>query len=286
MHADHYFAIGTDHITAGTPCEDYALTGMTHSGAVFGVVADGCSGANANTDVGARAIAWAFKAALNEQVGEPGEWFGPGFTELLLDTFRQHQYQGNRLDYQSTVVAVVGTPEAASVYVHGDGAVALRYADGSVRLIQFSWWDNAPFYLNYKLYNDFLDQFLDRFADGVIEPLTMTSTTFRQGEGDLIVEAPVVERFAMSEAYDGHVLHFRPAEEGIVAIAVLTDGIEKVGAAPLAPVDVVNELMAFKNFEGSFVKRRAMRALKDFTEAGRRPRDDLAIATVLFPVKA
>lgn len=286
MHADHYFTIGTDHITAGTPCEDYALSGTTSAGASFGVVADGCSGANANTDVGARAIAWAFKAALNEQLAEPGEWFSAGFTERLREAFRQHQYDGNRLDYMTTVVGVVGTPEAASVYIHGDGAVAVRYVDGSIRLVQFSWWDNTPFYLNYKLYNDLLDRFVARFADDVIEPLTVTSTTFRQGPDDLVIDPPVVERFAMSEAFDGQVLRFRPADEGIVAITVLSDGIEKLGAIPLQPVDVVRELMAFKNFEGAFVKRRAMRAVKEFAKDGRAPRDDLAIATVLFPVKA
>lgn len=286
MHADHYFTIGTDHITAGTPCEDYALSGELASGAWFGVVADGCSGAFANTDVGARAIAWAFKRALNDRMVEPGAWFGAGFSELLTDAFRQHQYDGNRLDYMTTVVGVVGTPEAASVYIHGDGAVALRYADGSMRLIELAWWDNTPFYLNYKLYPDLLDRFMARFADGIIEPFTQVTTTFRQGVDELIIDAPVRERWAMSDAHEGHVLSFRPAEEGIIAIAVLTDGIDKIGIDPQPQVDVVNQLMSFKNYEGSFVKRRAMKALKEFARAGKPPRDDVAIATLLFPTKA
>jgi len=283
MHADHYFTIGTDHISAGTPCEDYALSGTLRSGAVFGVVADGCSGANANTDVGARAIAWAFQRALREREAEPGQWFDPGFSELLLDIFNHHQYTGCGLDYQATVVGVVGTPEAASVYVHGDGAVIVRYADGALRLIQLAWWENAPFYINYKLHPQALDDFMLRFADGVIEPFLQTTTAFRQSAGELIIDSPQVKRFSMSEQFEGHVLQFRPAEEGIVSIAVLTDGIEKIGT--LAPVAVATELMAFKNFEGSFVKRRVMKALKELAKVGAVPRDDLAVATILFPAK-
>jgi len=282
MHADHYFTIGTDHISGGTPCEDYALSGTLASGAVFGVVADGCSGANAHTDVGARAISWAFKRMLEDSQAAPGQWFGQDFPALFPAVFHQHQYAGAPEDYLATVVGVVGTPDAASVYVHGDGAVVVRYADGTLRLIQFSWWENTPFYLNYKLHPEVLDRFMRPFADGVIEPFTQTTTTHKPDEVD--ASPAELQRFAMSDMYGGHILQFRPADEGIVAISVLTDGIEKVGA--LSPMVVAKELMAFKNFEGSFVKRRVMKALKDFRKLDQVPRDDLSVATILFPTKA
>ena len=57
--ADHYFTIGTTHARAGEPCEDYALSGTLKDGRVYGIVTDGCSGANARTDLGARVLALA-----------------------------------------------------------------------------------------------------------------------------------------------------------------------------------------------------------------------------------
>jgi hypothetical protein len=307
MNVDHFFTIGTDHQAQGRPCEDYALSGPLDGGAVFGVVADGCSGAKAHTDVGARALAWAFPRALAVHGAAPGQWFGPGFQQALQESFRQHQYGGARENYFATVAGFVATPDDAAVYLQGDGAVALRYADGRVRLIELAWWDNTPFYLNYQLHPDLLRQFEQRFDDGVIEPLVQVSTTVHRlgatapirtaaadvlaapaagvpagGVEGLVTETtvPIRERFALADTYEGHVLRFKPREEGIVAMAVLTDGVSQVGALPAT--DVVRELMAFKNHQGEFVKRRLLKALRELRREGSAPRDDLGMAAVWF----
>ena len=62
--ADHYFTIGTSHARAGEPCQDYALSGTLKDARVYGIVTDGCSGANARTDLGARVLALAMEAEL------------------------------------------------------------------------------------------------------------------------------------------------------------------------------------------------------------------------------
>lgn len=284
MNVDHFFTIGSAHHVQGNPCEDYALSGTLPSGVAYGVVADGCSGAHANTDIGARAIAWAFKRALEQRSVDPGQWFLASFSELLKDTFISLQYPGHSEDYLATVVGFAATPEQASVYVHGDGAVALRYADGEMRLIEFTWWDNTPFYLNYKLYPQLLDQFLQPYQDEVIEPFVQRTTTFRMAEAEVDVLSKQHERFVMERVFDGHVLHFHPEEEGIVAMAVLTDGIEQVGDKPATAV--ANEFLSFKNYQGEFVKRRMLKALKEFRKDGAVPRDDVGIAVVWFPEKA
>lgn len=307
MNVDHFFTIGTDHQAQGRPCEDYALSGAFDGGAVFGVVADGCSGAHAHTDVGARAIAWAFKRALAVHGAASGQWFGPGFQQALKDCFLLHQYAGSASDYLATVAGFAATPDDAAVYLQGDGAVALRYADGTIRLIELAWWDNTPFYLNYQLHPELLRQFEQRFDDGVIEPLVQVTTTLRMAgavppgrnhaadvlataapgvppggvQGLVTVQdAPVRERFALEQTYEGHVLRFKPRQEGIVALAVLTDGISQVGALPTP--DVVLELMAFKNHQGEFVKRRLLKALKELRREDAVPRDDLGMAAVWF----
>jgi hypothetical protein len=281
MNLDHFFTIGSAHHVQGTPCEDYALSGMLPSGVAFGVVADGCSGAQANTDVGARAIAWAFKKALTEREAEPSHWFDVGFTERLKAAFVGHQFAGAREDYLATVVGFAATPDYASVYVHGDGAVALRYADGRMELIEFNWWDNMPFYLNYQAHTEWLDRFLVPYQDGVIEPFGVRRTLFKVGEQGLEVLQSLHERFSVDQMMNGHVLQFRPAAEGIVAMAVLTDGIEQVGEKPA--IEVARDWLGYKNFQGEFVKRRMLKSLKEFRKDGLIPRDDVGIATVWFP---
>lgn len=284
MNVDHFITIGSAHHAQGKPCEDYALSGTLPTGAVFGVVADGCSGANANTDVGARAISWAFRQVLEHRTAQPGEWFDNGFGDELQRVFASLQFPSSaREDYLATVVGFAATPEEAAIFVHGDGAIAIRFADGRIRLVEFSWWDNTPFYLNYQLHPDLLDRFLRPFQDGVIEPFGMRTTAFL-ADGGLEIPETTHERFRMDDLFNGHVLRFRPADEGIVAIAVLTDGLEQVGDLPAAAV--AKEFVGFKNHQGEFVKRRLLRALKDFRKDGLIPRDDVGVAAVWFSEKA
>jgi hypothetical protein len=285
MDADHFFTIGSSHAAQGTPCEDYALSGTILPGFVrddfsYGVVADGCSGANANTDIGARAISWAFKHALEEKDTAPGEWFSGDFNERLLAAFAKNRYSLSEGDGMATVIGFAATPSNASVYVHGDGAVAVRYADGRICLTEFNWWNNTPWYLNYRLHLPLLDMFMEPFEDGVIEPFVQRTVTFQETASGLEVLHQEVQRFTLDQVFCGHVLNFKPAEEGIVALAVFSDGVEQLLNLELMPA--VKEFMAFKNHKGDFVKRRLIKALKAFQKDHHVPRDDLGMACVWF----
>lgn len=281
MNLDHFFSIGGAHVTQGNPCEDYALSGALQDGTAYGVVTDGCSGVNANTDVGARALAWAFKNALGRRQVEAGRWFGLGFQELLQDTFTSYQYgSASRDDYLATVVGFAATAEQASVYVHGDGAIALRYADGHSALIEFIWANNAPFYLSYQCHPDLLRGFIALHQGSGCKPLCQRTTTFGpSGDGLEILETQELA-FGIDDVRFGHVLHFRPQAQGIVGLAVLTDGVSQVKGK--SSVEVARDCMAFKNHQGEFVKRRMLRALKTWSKDGCSPQDDLGIAAVWF----
>ncbi|MDO8415236.1 MAG: protein phosphatase 2C domain-containing protein [Agitococcus sp.] len=285
MNVDHYFTIGSSHQSQGTPCEDFALTGILQEGFAYGVVADGCSGANANTDIGARALACAFRRTVAQRIGGAGAWFSGTFHDQLLANFRNMRYDNEEVgDYLATVVGFVATPEAASVYIHGDGAIAIRYADGRLKLIELTWWDNTPYYLGYSLEQQEQDKFIRLYQNGFLEPFKQTITVWQKTSDGLDVLEASNERFILDQVIDGHILHFHPREEGIVAMAVLTDGVGQLGQTPA--IEVATELLSFKNYEGSFVKRRMMRALRLFHKAGIIPRDDIGMAAVWFPPEA
>lgn len=285
MNVDHYFTIGTDHQAQGRPCEDYALSGQLPGGALFGVVADGCSGANANTDVGARALAWAFKrTATDAAYRDSGVLFGEDFHEELAQSFRKHCFTDSPKDTLATVVGFIATPDQAAVYLQGDGALALRYADGSMRFIEFNWANNMPYYLGYQLRPDLVDRYKQQMAaEAGPHPFTQTTVHVPCAFAPMLERlpaAPVREEFTLEQAQSNFVLRFNPRAEGIVALAVMTDGVTQVGALPGA--DVAPAFTAFKNTQGEFLKRRLMKALKDFKKDGAVPRDDVGIAAVWF----
>jgi hypothetical protein len=285
MNVDHYFTIGTDHQAQGRPCEDYALSGTLPGGAVFGVVADGCSGANANTDIGARALAWAFKrTATDAAYQNPAVLFGHFFHGELVEAFARHSYTGSPDDTLATVVGFIATPDQAAVYLQGDGALALRYADGSTRFIEFNWANNKPYYMGYQLRPHLADRYEQEVtAEAGAHPFTQTTLHAPSPSATLterLPDEPVREEFTLLQVKAGHVLRFNPRAEGIVAMAVMTDGVTQVGALPA--LQVAQAFTAFKNSQGEFLKRRLIKALKDFKREDAVPRDDVGVAAVWF----
>ena len=290
MNVDHYFTIGADHQRAGTPCEDYALSGHLSSGAAFGVVTDGCSGANANTDVGARALAWAFKKSAQDVAIDSDLWISPDFLSQLQAVFKEHQYSGSQLDYLATLVGFIATEDRVDVHVQGDGALAILHADGLMSLFQFGWLNEMPFYLQYKSDDAAITTFQQLYPHGIVEPFSVRGTLFRSANGVATVTSEMCRRYALDEVYDGHTMSFSPKVDNIVAVAVMSDGIDRVRNVP--SLEAVRELMAFKNHQGSFVKRRMMRALEAFrkfpatsSDASSTgiPGDDISMAVVWFP---
>jgi hypothetical protein len=282
MNVDHYFTIGSSHLSQGRPCEDYALSGALFQGqAVFGVVADGCSGVYANTDVGARAMAWAFKSCVEADARAFDGALRDDFRQRLQARFHQYQYTGEPDDYYATAVGFIATPDRATVWVHGDGAMVLRYADGMHELRTFTWANSTPFYLNYHTQAQLLNEFFLAHPATAPNPFVVKSVRFSVDGGTPVVLSTEEQSYSTAETLQGMTFELSPRVDKIVSISVLTDGVEQVGA--LSALDAVSPMVAFKNFQGEFVTRRMLKALKELAKVDAVPRDDVGIATVWFP---
>lgn len=279
MTIDHYFTIGKPHVTQGSPCEDYALSVETKD-YLLGAVCDGCGGAFADTDVGARALAYAFKKAVAQRAARGQGWIDDGFQAEVLAQFVSHQFTECADDYLATLVGLIATRDRAQVYCFGDGAIALRYQDGRRVLLEAEWDGNAPFYMSYLQDPQLLDRFKEPFATATRKPFHLNKTVFVEGEAGPEIIEESYQAFDFEELLQGLLLEFRPQEEGLEAIAVLTDGIGKVGER--SAVEALHEFMAFKNFRGGFVKRRVSKALEQVAKTGQVLRDDLAMVCVWF----
>jgi hypothetical protein len=277
--ADHYFTIGSPHLSQGRPCEDYARSGVLSPGLCFGVVADGCSGAAASTEVGAQAMAFSFERILRQRRSAVAQ-FDEKFADDLMEDLIARRISEINDDYLATVVGFVASRRQAAAYVFGDGALALRYADGCYKLMEFEWANNTPYYLAYRLYPQASEQFLDQLGGASVAAFTLRTSTFRSSENGIDILACNTEAIAFEALERGYAMRFSPEAEGIEALAVLSDGIARIGR--LSAVEAAAELLAFKNSRGEFVKRRCLRALEKFRRAGHLPSDDLAMAGVYF----
>lgn len=286
MNADHYFVIGKPHITQGAPCEDYALSGELGPDVCYGVVSDGCGGAWADTDVGARALSHAYKKIISRRAGRTDGWVDPSFKDELLAQFIAHQITDCPDDNLATLNSVVASRTHAQVYCFGDGALLLKYKNGQRVFLEAEWWGNAPFYLAYLQNQALIERFLEPFSGGekhpfldkVLQPFCLKKTVFLEENGEYVLQDESCDWFDFDQVENGLVLDFYPEADGIEAIAVFTDGVAKIGELPIA----LREFTSFKNFRGGFVKRRVIKALEQFAKAGEYPRDDFAMACIWF----
>lgn len=284
MHVDHFFTIGQQHVRNGTPCEDYALSGRLEDGTVYAALSDGCSGANARTDLGARGWCLAFERRVREHGAGA---FEHDFLPDLLASYQARRWTDSLRDDLASLIALVATPERAELWLMGDGGYALHHTNGDLSLVGFTWINNTPFYPTYLLHDRLYTDFAAAFQGGVVEPVTERRQrwSFTDGSVTLVQDDTLTHPF---EAFDGgHRVTLDPRNDGVLGVSLFTDGLWSIGAAPsggLPVLDAVREALAFKTLEGTFVKRRMGRALQRWARDGHWPQDDLGTATVRWPL--
>lgn len=271
MQADHFFTIGATHRLTGQPCEDYALSGTLPDGRIYGVVCDGCSGAQARTDIGARVLALAMERVLKES-DNLDECFEPAFVDKLTDMFGRLMITDDGMDYLAGIVAFCATADQAKVFMMGDGAFALATYEGDLELTEVHWPNNAPYYLGYRMQPEF-----DRLFRQDVAPLTRveirSSSRAKRRLEDIV--APY-EQVPASRFMEGYVRSFELA--GVKTLAVFTDGVSQVRGA--SAIQVSDAMLDYKDDSGAFAKRRAIRALAAFDRGGSVVEDDFAVASL------
>ena len=266
LNVDHYFTIGTTHARAGEPCQDYALSGTLNDGRVYGIVTDGCSGANARTDLGARVLALAVEAELQHTTSLE-DCFTPESIQRIRSRLLSMPLSGRPQDYLASIVAFCATSTTAKIFMADDGAYATRHTNGPVQITEASWPDNAPYYLGYCLQPAVAAQFAASAAKGALSVQLSTHTT----NADSITRDIPAQDFLQGWTTEIDLTD-------IAALAIYTDGISQIST--LDTLDAATACLAFKNYEGSFVKRRAMKALTQWEKNGHIPQDDFSIVAL------
>jgi hypothetical protein len=275
-----YVTIGGLHMLAGQLCEDYALATQPENGVAIAAVADGCSGAHADTDIGARVICHAFAHVMADHAAAREGRLRDDFDPTLESTMLQFAFTQELADYLATLVGIVATPEHATAFVCGDGAIGARFRDGRFELRTFAWRDDAPYYFMYRLEPDVREGMIERLSADCPGAVRSQVVEFTIGsDGVPIVVNRRVEAFTFDEFERGRRFEFAPRRQQIDALAVFTDGIEKVGGRDA--FEVVARLLARRD-EPLSLGEHATSALRELAEQGHVPFDDLAMACVEF----
>ncbi|MBI4160807.1 MAG: protein phosphatase 2C domain-containing protein [Candidatus Yanofskybacteria bacterium] len=267
FYVDDYFHIGQTHLGSGKPCQDYSFSGVHENGA-FAIVSDGCS-TGRHTDVGARIIALSTAHAL-------GLWFkgkNIPLAQLRYLVKEQHDYAMLRsseiLDLQfkdllATCIYACLAPDGGLVSIQGDGAIAKVYRDGSVVFIGYRWDDDMPLYPAYAAdnYRGFIKAHGD---DPNARPLKVEHYHY-----DLCGGVRVnLQSVSLDEAIRGVAQEILKEEVSELSfLVVFTDGVMQVEGMDWT--DAVWQLLAFKNLNGEFAKRRMIKFIKDSKKDGRK----------------
>jgi hypothetical protein len=253
--ADHYVTGKNPHI----PCADAALSSAGH--VPFAVVADGCS-ASLESHAGAQMLASAARRELVKNVRLEAERFGGAVIRRAVRAARALSLPVTALD--ATLIAAAVRADWVNIFVYGDGVIAARRRDsGETETIRLHYDSGAPFYLAYGLNSPRRERYRKEFPGKL--------RVFREGEEIETLDATTPAIF-----------HFPIANYDRVLIA--SDGLDALAGpdGPLPVGEAVETLTAFKTTAGSFLQRRARRALAEWKRTGIAAADDLGMAALLW----
>lgn len=255
INQDTYIAEGLLHKNEGVSCQDYAMGGHFSNTISFIAVADGCSGALANTDIGARVITAAFLKTLAHYK----TYIDSSFVVVLKNIFQAMKITTNNNDYLTTLVAAVWneTNHQAQILMLGDGVVHFKINEDTYTYI-IMWDDNMPFYLHYDVNKDVFNnqKTIKKYKNGVLYETIKDSL-----------------KYFILDINDSNIEY----------ILVATDGIEQIkkNNTYIDILDIISNLTSFKSIKGSFLKRRCIRALKNYTNEDVKLIDDIGIGVLI-----
>ena len=277
---DDYFHIGHMHLASGKPCQDYSFSGLLRDSA-YAIVSDGCSSGR-HTDVGSRVVALSTVSSIREWL----ELKNIPITNLKDIVYNQHKiaiaksieaFNLELQDMLATCVYACITPNGGVIHVQGDGVIAQVYSDGLITLTSYQWLNNIPLYPAYAAddYRGFI-----QCHGGDLKAHVLKIDYCEYAGSDKLIEAFPTSHVSLGSSIQGTELFISAQEiEKLKLIAVFTDGVMQVEG--MSWQNVVLELLAFKNLEGEFAKRRMMRFIKDSKKDNKKgPLDDISFAVI------
>ena len=279
MNTDSYFQIGTPHISAGKPAQDYAFS-YSEDDVAWVVLSDGCSSGD-KTDVGARLVTLSTANIIHQLWQAKGNQdFESRQQEVLENQNKALNQVKNALslnmrDMLATCLFAQATPSRAYIHVQGDGVIALKYKTGKVIVHRFEWNRNAPYYPIYSADNQ-LSEFrkLQQISNSDV-CVSQETWVIDNDSVNLLSN----QGHTLQQGIEGISLQFSDDEiEDLEFIALFSDGITQIKNTSW--LEAIKIFLAYKNTRGEFVKRRCIRGIKNLNKNGHILLDDFSCAVI------
>lgn len=256
MNADVFFKIGSTHKI----CQDYGLANADPEKPYI-IISDGCSSAP-DVDFGARILARCMAEKIYDNL------FGV-FNPIVETAWQHAETLGLSQESLCATLLMARVVEGHFMtYAIGDGVIAARKKNGQFVAYEYEFTSGAPFYLRYLLSDETLIQYFSKFGNEVIR---RTYTNDKITEEKLAYVAPFFHVFPLEE-YD-FVALFSDGIKSFQKLSASTTSKEKVS---IPVIEILEEFLAFKGFNGEFVQRRCQRAFSKFNDHY----DDMTLAVL------
>jgi hypothetical protein len=290
MGADYCFRIGTTH----SICQDYALAGES-KGITYAILSDGCSGitkleqpGSPYTDFGARFIVLSALRNLST-IANSTEWSEEDQSFLIKNPpskyllkviadadaiRRQASLPSDSLD--ATLLMVTETNGTISVVMAGDGVIAFRYRNGTIKYMRRSFEKGMPGYLNYhiksQVQKDYFSQaktFTEYYGEKINGTYIETSQTFPNTTIDLSYYNILLDK------------------NEIDLVLLFSDGVESFVDSNNDPVSfdqILEIIIDLPRMSGQFITRSCNYLLKRYCiEKKWQHQDDFSCAGIYLP---
>jgi hypothetical protein len=277
MNTDSFFTIGSTHKV----CQDYALDCKEDSIPHI-IISDGCSSAP-HTDFGSRLLTKA--AQMNVHLMHTS--FDCNLLRLFDRSIESANIYRKTLDLpidslSATLLAacVDKNAQVISTVCVGDGAIIGRTKDGWLNIFEYEFKRGAPYYLRYELNPEDKTRYFKEFGNEV--ELHVTDVT---PSGEFTSCKQQVE-FTPEQFFFWHKFPLAKYD----SVVLMTDGIQSfikqeiTGTSkqnnPVDSLEIIKELMNFKNYSGDFLQRRCQMAFRKFRTVGIQNYDDFSMAVI------
>jgi hypothetical protein len=283
MNTDSAYYIGTTH----EECQDYAISGKNSV-----AVSDGCSGSS-NSDIGSRVIS---VTAMNKMV-ELDSLISFDEKECILlarPAIKMLNIPNECLD--ATLLTAKAYDTGAEAMCCGDGVIAIKTKDGKTIVINCEYSDNFPFYMNY-LY-DQTGRYLNWTTNHnkkVVTQTVINSDWFITSNEEVDKSCRLDGDIGIIRMLDNKTIVEITDQNSVEYIAIMSDGIHsfyetitqitsKFNQA-LTHVEVLQDLLTFKNFNTHFVQRRMNKFRKKYAKKNCANGDDFSLAVIYLGEK-
>lgn len=277
VETDYYVRMGKTH----TICQDYAVAGLS-GGRPYALLSDGCSGSPVKGDPGSPHTDFGSRFLVRSASYHLGDLYDGIFPQdkIAIEAYGMVRQTGlPKASLDATLIALVQTGRYFRTYQTGDGVIAARLRDGKLKYHTIKFGENMPYYLGYTL-----DEWRRQVFLETAKTATVTTNTFEPGVGwgtpiERVEDLNDQFRLCQTRLFD---------TVEVEAVLILSDGAEsfmKKGTTEDVPLEqVVEQVCAFKNYQGEFVSRRLNAFLdRHCVQEGWVHNDDFSCAGIYVP---